>query len=130
MATKATVKVKLTGGAVRLLYWMLKAPSQFVPAAQAQNVQPYKAPDLPAEKEVLSLHRMVDSVVSPVENTTMVTFKPYDGTLRKNLVDRAKEIMKHYEQYLRLCTNLPDYMELRDGLEGKEPGTDIEPWQE
>ncbi len=123
-------KLKWSPTSTRLLYFMLKAPQQLHQNAPPPGVQPYATPeDAPAMKQVRTLHKMVDFLtINQKDQPGRVSFQPYEGNLKSHLVDRIRELLKHFEPVLRLAPNVPDYLEFKLALDGQEDK--VEPWDD
>lgn len=122
------MSIKFTEKGSWLVYAMLRNPNM-LGVIPKDPLPPYKAPDDAASLQLLSLNRLLDKKLTKKDGDN-VSFQEASVKLKKSLVQRLKEMLKHYESMTRLSPNIQAHMELSYTLDGKDLEDDIEDWEE
>jgi len=114
------VKIKLDQDTVFMLYSMLKDPTLL----STPPMQPYKAQDLPAALEVVSLIQFLEKKLITLEGQKAL-FREWEGNLTQAAVNRLRDIVKYYEPVGTLSVNCKAYTKLVYALIGKTIDPDL-----
>jgi hypothetical protein len=123
--------VKFTEKGSWLVFAMVRNPN-LLGVLPKDPLPPYKAPDDAASLQIRSLNKLIDAKLTQKEGDN-INFVDVEVRLRKSLVQRLKEMLKHYAPMTRLTPNVEAHMELSYALDGKEPEAldeDAESWEE
>jgi len=115
------MKINFTEGGSFMMFAMLKNPHLL-----QQGTQQYKAPDQLAAFQVIRLIKFTEkNLTEKLEDGNRVKFKTGEFNLEASLVQRMKDIAKHFEQVGLLAGNCEAYLEFTYALEGKKIDSEI-----
>ena len=117
------MKVTFTQNCSFMAFAMLKQPHLLTPGQQPAAA--YKAPDQLAGFQVIRLSKFVEKNLVEKVSDTSVKFLTGTFNLEQSLVQRFKDIVKHFEAQGLLSNNCEAYIELSYALDGKTLDAEI-----